>query len=146
MSDVSVREVTQISEEIFSAVNRLIPILSSSALPLTFDETRSIVENEAVTLLVAEVDGEIVGMLTLVVFPIPTGIRAWIEDVVVDESQRGKGVGEQLTRSAIEIAERLGSRTVDLTSRPSREAANRLYTRVGFQPRETNVYRYSSDD
>jgi ribosomal protein S18 acetylase RimI-like enzyme len=80
--------------------------------------------------------------MTLVVFPIPTGVRAWIEDVVVDESARGRGVGESLNLRAIELAEELGARTVDLTSRPSREAANRLYQRIGFVPRETNVYRY----
>ena len=145
MSDVSVREITSVSEEIFAAINRLLPVLSSSALPLTFDEVRSLIENESVTLLVAEDGSQVVGMLTLVVFPIPTGIRAWIEDVVVEEPQRGKGVGELLTRAAIEQAEKLGARTVDLTSRPTREAANRLYVRCGFQLRETNVYRHNSD-
>jgi len=85
----------------------------------------------------------IVGTLTLVVFRIPTGLRAWIEDVVVDESARGRGVGEALTMAAIGLAAGAGARTVDLTSRPTREAANRLYRRLGFELRETNVYRYS---
>jgi ribosomal protein S18 acetylase RimI-like enzyme len=84
--------------------------------------------------------------MTLVVFPIPTGVRAWIEDVVVDESARGQGVGEALNLRAIEIAQGLGATTVDLTSRPSREAANRLYQRIGFVQRETNVYRYEQRD
>ncbi len=87
--------------------------------------------------------GPIVGTLTLVVFRIPTGLRAWIEDVVVDESVRGRGVGEALTLAAIDLAAAAGARTVDLTSRPSREAANRLYRRLGFEQRDTNVYRYS---
>ena len=80
-------------------------------------------------------------MLTLVIFPIPSGVRAWIEDVVVDEAGRGRGVGELLNRFALELAKQEGARTVDLTSRSSREAANRLYQRIGFQPRATNIYR-----
>ena len=90
----------------------------------------------------AKVDGVIVGSLTLVVFHIPTGIRAWIEDVVVDSDARGKGVGEVLNKFALDEAKRQGATTVDLTSRPSREAANRLYQRIGFKARETNVYRF----
>ena len=82
--------------------------------------------------------------MTLVVFPIPTGTRAWIEDVVVDEGARGQGVGEALNRRAIEIALKAGAKTVDLTSRPSRKAANRLYQRLGFAARETNIYRYQA--
>ena len=87
--------------------------------------------------------GPIVGTLTLVVFRIPTGVRAWIEDVVVDESVRGRGVGKALTLAAVDLATKVGARTVDLTSRPSREEANRLYRRLGFELRDTNVYRYS---
>jgi len=86
-------------------------------------------------------DGTIVGVSTLVVFRIPTGVRAWIEDVVVDEQARGGGVGEALTREAIEIAGASGARTVDLTSRREREAANRMYRKVGFARRQTTVYR-----
>ena len=82
------------------------------------------------------------GMLTLVTFRLPTGVRAWVEDVVVDSAARGQGVGEALTQAAIELAAARGAQTVDLTSRPSREAANRLYRRMGFEPRETNVYRF----
>jgi ribosomal protein S18 acetylase RimI-like enzyme len=92
--------------------------------------------------LLAKVDGVIVGSLTLVIFHIPTGVRAWIEDVVVDADARGKGVGEELNKFALAEAKRQGATTVDLTSRPSREAANRLYQRLGFEHRETNVYRY----
>ena len=86
--------------------------------------------------------GAIVGSLTLVVFAIPTAVRAWIEDVVVDETARGRGVGEALNRAALARAEHEGARTVDLTSRPAREAANRLYQRIGFEPRDTNIYRF----
>jgi len=96
-----------------------------------------------VILLVARDEGKPVGMLSLVVFRIPTGVRGWIEDVVVNQETRGKGIGEALTRAALDRAKELGVKTVDLTSRPSREAANRLYQRVGFQPRQTNLYRYT---
>jgi ribosomal protein S18 acetylase RimI-like enzyme len=96
-------------------------------------------------LLVAKVEGAIVGSLTLALFWIPTGLRAWIEDVVVDESVRGQGIGAALNQEALKVARDQGARTVDLTSRPSREAANRLYQRLGFKQRETNVYRYSFD-
>jgi ribosomal protein S18 acetylase RimI-like enzyme len=81
-------------------------------------------------------------MLTLIVFRISTGVRAWIEDVVVDETARGRGVGEALSQEAVRRALALGARTVELTSRPSREAANRLYQRLGFVRRDSNLYRY----
>ncbi len=107
---------------------------------------REIVEAPANTVLIARDgrdNGRIVGMLTLVVFRIPTGVRAWIEDVVVDEAARGRGVGEALSQEAIQRAVGVGARTVELTSRPSREGANRLYQRLGFVRRDSNVYRYT---
>ncbi len=100
----------------------------------------------AITLLIARSDGKISGTLSLVMFPIPTGVRAWIEDVIVDQAARGQGVGQVLTIEALRIAEEAGARTVDLTSRPSREAAGRLYERVGFQSRSTRLYRYTFAD
>ena len=118
------------------------PQLSSSAPAPTTAELDEIATSPATVLLVARLDGRIVGSLTLALFRIPTGMRAWIEDVVVDEAARGHGVGDALNRAALEIAAERGARTVDLTSRPSREAANRLYRRLGFQARETNVYRF----
>ncbi|NCZ90521.1 MAG: GNAT family N-acetyltransferase [Actinobacteria bacterium] len=122
---------------------RLIPQLSSSNPPPTHAELAAIIANDSCDVLVAKDGDLIVGSLTLVVFPIPTGIRAWIEDVVVDESSRGKGVGEALNTFALQRARERGAKTVDLTSRPSREAANRLYQRLGFVARDTNVYRYT---
>ena len=103
------------------------------------------IEHDASHLLIATDDasGAILGTTTLVAFPIPTGVRAWIEDVVVDDDARGTGAGAALTNYAIELASRLGAKTIDLTSRPSREAANRLYQRLGFELRETNCYRYT---
>ena len=101
-----------------------------------------IIESDTTVLFAARSGQEIVGLLTLAIFRIPTGVRAWIEDVVVDNQARGKGVGDALNRAALAEAERRGAKTVDLTSRPSREAANRLYQRLGFKQRDTNVYRY----
>ena len=131
------------TETLHTAMARLVPQLSSSNPPPTVDQLDRVCRHEANTFFVAADETGIVGVLTLVVFPIPTGVRAWIEDVIVDDAARGKGVGRTLNEAAIEHAFSLGAITVDLTSRPSREAANRLYQRIGFEPRETNVYRYS---
>jgi ribosomal protein S18 acetylase RimI-like enzyme len=123
-------------------MGRLVGQLSSSARKPTADDLRQIIEAPATRLLVArDNDDNIVGSLTLALFRIPTGLRAWIEDVVVDEAARGQGVGETLTMEALRLARGAGARTVDLTSRPEREAAERLYRRLGFKRRDTSVYR-----
>jgi ribosomal protein S18 acetylase RimI-like enzyme len=141
-----VEEVVEVSPDLAAAVAGLVGQLSSSSAPPAAAELEQIVASPATRLLVARDDGDaIVGTLTLVLFRIPTGLRAWIEDVVVDEDRRGRGVGEALTREAVRIAADAGARTVDLTSRPDREAANRLYERLGFRRRETNVYRRDAD-
>lgn len=135
-------EVSEVTDELVKAFDRLIPQLSSSNPPPTREFLADIVSSDASHLLIATEDGMIYGSLTLVVFPIPTAIRAWIEDVVVDGEARGKGVGAALNTAALDMARELGAATVDLTSRPSREAANRLYQRLGFEARETNIYRF----
>lgn len=134
------------TDELVDAFARLIPQLSKSSPPPTRDELAAMIGSDASDVLVARVDGRIAGTLTLVTFRIPTGVRAWIEDVVVDDSARGHGVGEALNQFALDLARRKGAKTVDLTSRPSREAANRLYQRIGFVARDTNVYRYDIAD
>lgn len=143
---ITIHTVDAVDDDVVAAYQKLIPQLSkSSALP---DKAAlsAIVDSEASTVLIARDDsGAIVGSMTLVMFDIPTGRRAWIEDVVVDEDARGQGVGRKLNERALEIAAQSGAKTVDLTSRPTREAANRLYKRIGFVQRETNVYRYSID-
>jgi ribosomal protein S18 acetylase RimI-like enzyme len=143
---ITVSELTEaeVTADLVAAFERLLPQLSSSAAALTLAELAELVRFEASHLLVArDDDGTILGSMTLVVFPIPTGVRGWIEDVVVDEAARGLGVGELLNRWALGLADRLGARTVDLTSRPSRVAANALYRKIGFEERETNIYRYN---
>jgi len=137
---MKIERVTAVTGELTAALERLLPQLSHARLP-TPDELAELVTAPACTLLIAR-DPEIVGMLTLATFRTPTGFHAWIEDVVVDEAVRGRGIGEALTRAGLERARELGVHEVHLTSRPAREAANRLYQRVGFELRSTNVYRY----
>ena len=148
---IQVTEVADVTPELLEAFDRLTPQLSSSSPSPTSEELAEIVESSATVLLVA-VDTDrvgadaIVGSMTLALFRIPTGLRAWIEDVVVDGAARGAGVGAALNVRALEIAAARGARSVDLTSRPSREAANRLYQRLGFVKRDTNVYRHRDPD
>lgn len=138
-----VEAVTEVTSEVVEALARLVPQLSRSTPLPDAAQLEELVASDATTLLVArDDDGRIVGSLALVLFRIPTGVRAWIEDVVVEDRARGQGVGEELNRAALELARQRGARTVDLTSRPSREVANRLYRRLGFRERETHVYRY----
>ena len=137
-----VEEATDAAVDVEDAVRRLLPQLSESAPPLVTQDLEAIVASPSTRLLVVrDGDGEIHGMLTLVLVRVPTGVRAHIEDVVVDETARGQGAGELLIRTALELAEESGARSVDLTSSPARESANRLYLRMGFEARETNVYR-----
>jgi ribosomal protein S18 acetylase RimI-like enzyme len=138
---VDIEVVQAATTEVVNAFGRLLPQLSSSAGPLDEQALRTLMEWPGIRLLAARVDGEIVGVLTLVMFPVPTGLRAWIEDVVVDEAARGQGAGAALTAEAVRLARGDGARTIDLTSRPSRQAAGRMYERLGFQLRDTRVYR-----
>ncbi len=140
--EIVIEELLETGEEELAQLNELLPQLSRSAPPLTEVALGRIVADPDVHLLVARLAGRTVGSLTLVIFPIPTGSRAIIEDVVVDGAARGAGIGEKLVSHALAVAANAGSRTVDLTSRPDREAANRLYQRIGFELRKTNVYRY----
>jgi ribosomal protein S18 acetylase RimI-like enzyme len=139
---LKVEEVLGSSDRLLIAIRELVGQLSASAQPPTPSELDEIISSPACRLLIGhDEDGRILGMLTLILFRIPTGARAWIEDVVVDGSARGQGLGGALVREAIAIARRAGARTVDLTSRPDREAANALYVREGFKLRESNLYR-----
>lgn len=140
-----VERVEVVDDELVAAMQRLMPQLSSAPAPGRA-ELEEVVAQPGTSLLVARLDGAVVGLLTLVRFRIPSGVRAWIEDVVVDERARGRGLGELLARRALELAYEGGARSVELTSRPSRSAANRLYRRLGFEPRETNVYRHSAKE
>ena len=138
--------VSRVTDELLDALTRLIPQLKISSPRLTRDDVAALVSSDSVSLLTARVNADasapIVGMLTLIVYRVPTGVRARIEDVVVDESARGRGVAVELVQRALEIARAKGADGVALTSNPQREAANRLYQKVGFKKWETNVYFY----
>ncbi len=142
---VQVEVLDKVTGEVVEAFSRLVPQLSRSAAPPGQAQLEAIVASPADTVLLARSAGAIVGTMTLVMFPLPTGLRAWIEDVVVDESARGQGIGEAMMREALRIAREAGARTVDLTSRPARVAAGRLYERLGFTIRDSRLYRYACE-
>ena len=139
---MQIEEVTSVDSELVASLRVLIFQLSPGAAPPTDENVQEILDSPATRLLVArDDDGAVVGSLTLVIFRIPTGVGVWIEDVVVDEAARGHGTGEALVREGIRLAGEAGAKAVNLTSRPDRAAANRLYQRLGFEARTTNVYR-----
>ena len=131
------------AEELHDALQHLVPQLSRSNPPPSLDEVRAMLTHDAVTQVLARrEDGSIVGVSTLITFPIPTAIRSWVEDVIVDEASNNQGIGRMLIDAMVARAGELGAKTVDLTSRPKREAANHLYRKAGFEVRDTNVYRF----
>jgi len=139
---IEIAELNEADEDTLAAVNRLLPQLSGSVRPISLERLGELADSGATRIYLAKEGSVVLGMLSLVVFSIPTGTKAWVEDVVVDGQARGKGVGKSLVRHALEEASRLKAKAVDLTSRPSREAANLLYQSLGFEVRQTNVYRH----
>jgi ribosomal protein S18 acetylase RimI-like enzyme len=143
---VVVEVATEATDELVAAFERLLPQLSRSAKPLDHGAVSRMVSHDANTLFVARSDaGAILGTLTLVMVPIPSGLRARIEDVVVDTDARGLGIGSALTQAAIDAARQAGARTLDLTSRPERDSAGRLYERLGFRQRDSRLYRLAEE-
>ncbi len=142
---MNIKEIAQYSNDILDALNRLLPQLTPDAVMLSEKDLRCIILSASSHLLMAEERGEYVGSLTLVVFVTPTRTKALIEDLVVDKETRGQGVGSLLLEHAIGLAQTLGVKTIDLTSRPARTAANALYQKQGFSLRETNAYRYKCE-
>lgn len=144
MSETSatIEIATAVDDELVAAFETLIPQLSSSSPPPGRDLLTELVDGADTVVFLARLGGSIVGSLTLAFYRIPTGMKAWIEDVVVDDAARGHGIGRLLSEAALDVARERGAKNVSLTSRPSRESANRLYQRIGFNARETNVYRY----
>ena len=140
---VEIIEISEASNEILSQVNGLLPQLSKSASPLSLESLDILAKSESTNLFVAKEGKKVWGMLSLVLFSIPTGTKAWVEDVVVDSSARGKGIGKALMNHALKKVREKRGKSIDLTSRPSREKANKLYQSLGYQKRETNVYRLS---
>jgi GNAT superfamily N-acetyltransferase len=141
---MNIVEITQYSDEVLKSLNNLLPQLLPSVSPLLETDLVEIIQSEFSHLLMAKKDGQYYGSLTLTVVKIPTGSKVWIEDAVVNENMRGKGVGKLLIEHAVGLAEELGVQAINLTSSPSRKSANALYKRIGFELRETNVYRYKN--
>lgn len=140
---MKVKRVSQYSDKLYHSVLKLLPQLDPRSQPPSKNLLKNLLSSESIDFFVAESDlKEIAGILTLTKYPNITGMKFWIEDVVVDESFRGKGAGEMLTRAALNHARALGASEVKLTSRPSRIAANKLYQKLGFVQYETNVYSY----
>jgi ribosomal protein S18 acetylase RimI-like enzyme len=141
-NNMQIEIATQADDELYQAFQRLIPQLTRTCAPPTLDFLLAVLRDESSTLLVArDESNRIIGALTLIIYTVPTGIRSIIEDVIVDESARGKGIGEKLMIKAIEIAKQKGTKNISLTSNPQRIAANQLYIKLGFQKRETNSYQ-----
>ena len=140
---MNIIEVKQYSDRVKAAMDRLIPQLSPIQVPPSKQELSEIIESPSTILLIAEKKKKIIGSLTLIFFRTPTGLKTRIEDVIVDQESRGEGVGESLVRYAIHLLKETDAKSVDLTSGSSRESANRLYRKIGFEQRETNVYRYN---
>jgi ribosomal protein S18 acetylase RimI-like enzyme len=141
-----IEKASEITEELHEALQRLVPQLGLHKIPPTWEELDVLITSEASTLLVAREPDEnspIVGILCLSIYRVPTGLRSIIEDVIVDQSMRRRGIGEALVESAIQLAREAGADGVSLTSNPKREAANQLYQSIGFELRKTNPYFYT---
>ena len=143
MNKMEIREINRFSNRVFDATLRLLPQLAPDSALLTREYFKRILKSKNTHLFIAESDNKIAGILTIATYDIPTGTKVWIEDVVVDESLRGKGIGKALMLFSINYAKSLGAKSIELTSRPSRVAANQLYQKMGFVIRETNVYKYA---
>ena len=134
--------VTQIDESVVVAFEKLIPELTDDVKRVpTRKDLEKVIESDNNHLLIATEEFDVIGTLTLAFYHVPSGIKAWIEDVIVDDQARGKGVATALMWKALEIARKEGAEKVDLSSRPWREAANNLYIKMGFEKRDTNMYR-----
>ena len=136
-----IEAATEATQELLDALTALLPQLNPRLEPLSMGRLSRVIGDPATTLLLARDDGGIVGAAAVLVYATPAFVKARIEDVVVDESSRGKGVGEALLRRCIEVARERGAEIVELQSARWREVANRLYPRLGFQLRESNLYR-----
>ena len=143
MNKIEIREINRFSNRVFAATLSLLPQLAPDSALLTTDHFKRILKSKSTHLFIAELDNKIAGILTIATYDIPSGKKVWIEDVVVDELLRGKGIGKALMLSSINYAKLLGAKSIELTSRPSRVAANQLYQKIGFVIRETNVFKYS---
>lgn len=142
---ITIEQVTEVSQEVSKTIRSLAKQLGNNYKQLTDDDIKEMVTSPNIFLLAAREEGNMVGMITLIVYRIPYTKKAYIDDLVIDESQRGKGLGTRLMEKAIQLAREKGAHYVDLTASPHRAAGNKLYEKMGFQKRDTNVYRLTFD-
>lgn len=142
-----IERITDMNESVYKAFERLMPqLIDKNEFP-SYEDLKKVIDSKNVHLCFAyDSDNKVIGTITLVFLRIPTGLKAWIEDVIVDNNARGKGVGKAMIWHAIQIARENGAPKVDLTSNPRRIAANNLYQKLGFEKRESNVYRFYIDE
>ncbi|MDR2084205.1 MAG: GNAT family N-acetyltransferase [Bacteroidales bacterium] len=138
---MKIKQLTTVNQKVLNKINSLLPELFENASVLSLQQLEEMINDDNTTIFIAEENEEIIGMLTFVIYRIPSGLKAWIEDVVVDKEYQGKGIGKILVQRAIDYAKELGINKIDLTSSLFRVAANILYPKLGFKKRETNVYR-----
>ncbi|MBF0649025.1 GNAT family N-acetyltransferase [Dysgonomonas sp. GY75] len=139
---MEISEIREFTQDGFKAVQKLAgTLISSGTIHLTESYYRELLASANSHLFFIADDGNIAGMLTVGIYKSPTGTKAWIEDVVVDGSYRGQGLGRLLVEHAIAFSKSLGADSLMLTSNPSRIAANKLYQSLNFTQKETNVYR-----
>lgn len=143
--DISIKEVSSCDDPLVPFLLKLLPQLSSSALVPSDEQVRVLLTQESTTVLAATDGRNVFGTTTLVTYVTLTGVRCRVEDVVVSSEARGRGLGRQMTAKAVEHARSAGARTIDLTSRPTRKAANSMYQSMGFELRDSNTYRLALD-
>jgi len=137
--------VSEVTRELHEALQRLIPQLGAHKIPPSWEELNDLIKSGSSKILIArepDENGPIAGILSLTIYRVPTGLRSIIEDVIVDENMRRRGIGEALVQKAIELAREAGADGISLTSNPTRDAANQLYLSTGFELRKTNPYYY----
>jgi len=140
-----IEKASEVSDELFEAVQRLVPQLGQHKIIPSRNELASLLNSEASSLWIAKYPddhGKLAGILTIAIYRVPTGLRSIVEDVVVDQDFRRLGIADALMRAAIEYVRDLGVDGISLTSNPKREAANKLYQAMGFERRETNSYYF----
>ncbi len=144
--NMKIERITQVNESTVEVFKRLMPQLTGKDEHPSLEELQRVIQSDERFLFFATENGEVIGTLTLVFYPLPSGLKAWIEDVIVDEQARGKGVATALLKHALQVARDRGALKADLTSMPWRIAANNLYQKIGFEKRESNMYRYHFTD
>jgi ribosomal protein S18 acetylase RimI-like enzyme len=143
MTNLKIEVVKQFDPSLLQAVASLLPQLTSSGRMMTADELRAMIASPLTTLFIAKDEDKIVGMISMNVVQMPTGLRSYLEDLVIDSAYRQRGAATALLQAAIDLARSSGARTLNMTSRSSRKGTIRLYERLGFRRRDTNAFRYS---